>query len=264
MPIMSRNRHLLASSLLYSLSLLLVASLSFAPQNAVAWDWIGWGKKVSGSGVYKTETRVISGYKGIKLSGSFDVVIVQNGSEGITIEAEDNLLPLISTDVESGSLVIKWAEKNLNVSHKKITMTVNVKDIEALSVAGSGNIKSDALKSTRLRSNIAGAGDINIKNLTSDTLKVSIAGSGDFAAGGSSDVFEASIAGSGGVKTDRLKTKNAKLSIAGSGDVALWATDAIKVSIAGSGDVRYYGDATVSKSVAGSGNIKRLGAAPNP
>ncbi len=261
---MQNVRHSLASSLLFSLSLVFLASVSFAPQNALAWDWSGWSKKVSGSGTYKTESRAISGYKGVKLSGSFDVTLVQNGTEGITIEAEDNLLALIATEVERGSLVIKWTEKNLNVSHKKITMTVNVKDIEEISVAGSGNIRADAIKSARLKSNIAGSGDINIKTLTGDMIKVSIAGSGDFTAGGSADEFETSIAGSGGVKSERLKAKNAKVSIAGSGDVSLWATDAIKVSIAGSGDVRYYGDATVSKSVAGSGSIKRLGAAPNP
>lgn len=261
---MQNVRRSFASSLLFSLTLVFLASVSFAPQNALAWDWIGWGKKVSGSGTYKTETRTISGYNGVKLSGSFDVTIVQNGTEGITIEAEDNLLPLIATEVERGSLVIKWTEKNLNVSHKKITMTVNVKGIEEISVAGSGNIKADAIKSAKLKSSIAGSGDINIKTLTSDTIKVSIAGSGDFTAGGLADDLGVSIAGSGGVKAERLKAKNAKLSIAGSGDIALWATDAIKVSIAGSGDVRYYGDATISKSVAGSGSIKRLGAAPNP
>ncbi len=252
------------SAPLFSIGMSAIAALAFlAPQSAFAWDWFGWGKRVSGSGVYKTEARAAVDFKGIKLSASADVFIVQNGVEGILIEAEDNILPLISTEVEGGRLVIKWVEKNINVSHKKLNITVNVKDIEEISVAGSGNIKSDVLKTVRLKSSIAGSGDVNIKSLTSEMVKLSIAGSGDFAAGGTTDEFEASIAGSGRVKADHLKSKNAKLSIAGSGDAAFWATDNIKVSIAGSGDVRYYGDAKVTQSVAGSGSIKRLGAMPN-
>ena len=243
-------------------SVLVLSVLCLAPLQAQAWDWFGWGKRVSGSGIYQTETRNVSGYKGVKLSGSFNVTVIQNGSEGVTIHADDNLLPLIATEVERGNLLIKWAERNLNVSHKKITVTVNVKDIEELSIAGSGSIISDAIKATRLKSAIAGSGDVNIKNLTSDAIKVSIAGSGDFAAGGTTNEFEGSIAGSGDIKAGKLKAKNSKLSIAGSGDAVLWATDLIKLSIAGSGDVRYYGDAAITKSVAGSGSITRLGAAP--
>ncbi|MEI6738506.1 MAG: DUF2807 domain-containing protein, partial [Pseudomonadota bacterium] len=148
-----RNTHFkTVPATLFSFSLFILSCLTLAaPQNALAWDWIGWGKKVTGSGVYKTETRAATGFNGIKLSASADVVIVQNGTEGITIEAEDNILPLISTEVERGSLVIKWTEKSLNVSHKKLNITVNVKGIEEISVAGSGNIKSDALKTPRLK-----------------------------------------------------------------------------------------------------------------
>ncbi len=242
---------------------LLLSVLCLAPAQAHAWDWFGWGKRVSGSGVYQTETRSVTGYKGIKLSASFHVTVVQNGNEGVTIHADDNLLPFISTEVERGTLVIKWSERSLNVSHKKITITVSAKEIDDLSIAGSGHIMVDTLNSTRLKAAIAGSGDININNLTSDTIKVSIAGSGDFAAGGTTNDFEASIAGSGDIKAGRMKAKNSKLSIAGSGNAVLWTTDLLKLSIAGSGDVRYYGDATISKSVAGSGSVKRLGAAPN-
>ncbi len=253
------------SALVLFMGVVALIVLSAAPQPAHAhpWDWFGWGKRVTGSAVVKTETRAVSGYKGVKLSGSFHVTVVQNGSEGVTIVADDNLLPLISTEVERGNLYIKWSERNLNVSHQKITITVHAKDIDELSVAGSGNIVADVINTPRLRSAIAGSGDINIKNLTSDALKISIDGSGNFGAGGLTNEFEVSISGSGGVKIASLKTKNAKLSIAGSGDATLWATDTLKVSLAGSGDIRYYGGATLTKSVAGSGSIKRLGAAPN-
>ena len=187
---------------------LLGASLC-VPQHSHASDWnfFGWGKKVTGSGVHQTENRAVSGYRSVKLAGSFDVNIVQDGNEGITIHAEDNVLPLIATDVERGDLIIKWRERNLSVSHKKVTITVHAKDIEAVSVAGSGSIQADAIKSPRLKTSIAGSGDIRINNLSAGALKVSISGSGDFTAAGTADEFEASIAGSGAFKTERLKTK---------------------------------------------------------
>ncbi len=253
------------STALLSFSLLVLATLSLAPSRAFAWDWSWGGKSVTGSGVIKTETRNVTGFTGISLALPAIVTIRQGNKEGITIEADDNLLPLIETVVESGSLKIRTFERKINFRGKnnKLNIIVDAINVEQLSVAGSGDIKSDQLNSPKLKASIDGSGDVNINNLISETVKVSISGSGDFAAGGSANEFEVSIAGSGGVKAERLKAKNAKISVAGSGDAALWATESIKVSIAGSGDIRYYGDAQVSKSVAGSGSVTRLGTVPN-
>jgi Putative auto-transporter adhesin, head GIN domain len=249
---------------LFNIAIASVASLALTT-NAQAWEWSWGGKSITGSGVVKTEARQVSGYTGIGLSLPAIVTIRQGSKEGLTIEADDNFLPLIETVVERGSLKIRTTEKNISFKGKSATLKiiVDVINIDHLSIAGSGDIVADTLKADKLKAAVAGSGDMKLNSLTVNQLKISIAGSGDFASAGNANEVEISIAGSGDVKADRLKAKTAKISIAGSGDIALWATDTLKVSIAGSGDVRYFGDAVLTKSVAGSGNIKRLGLAPN-
>jgi len=239
--------------------------LSVLPAKCIAWEWSWGGKSVSASGVVKTETRAVAGYTGISLALPAKVTIVQGGKEGLTIEADDNFLPLIETVVERGTLKIRSTERNTNFKGKnfKINITVDAINIDQLSVAGSGDIVAAQLKSPKLKVSIAGSGDINLKALDAESLKVSISGSGDFNASGTANDFEGSIAGSGTLRAERLKTKNVAVKIAGSGDVSIWATDAITLSVAGSGDVKYWGDPKVTQSVAGSGSIKRMGAAPN-
>jgi hypothetical protein len=231
---------------------------------ASAWEWgSGWGSKtVSGSGNLKSEARAVSGFTGISVSLAGDVDVRQTGTEGITIETDDNLLPLIETVVERGVLKIRPVEKNTNLRTKNMKIVVNAKTIESLSVAGAGDIHADQLKSEKLKVSVAGAGDIRIKALDVDSLNASIAGSGNVLLGGRANMLDGSIAGSGDLKAGKLEAKTAKLSIAGSGSALLWAKETLKVSIAGSGDVKYYGDAQVSKSVAGSGSIVRVGAGP--
>ncbi len=242
-------------------ALLFLATL---PTKSIAWEWSWGGKSVSGSGVIKSETRDVSGFTGIALSLPGKVTITQGSKEGVTIEADDNFLPLIETVVERGTLRIRTTERDVSFKGKiKLNIAVNAITIDSLSVAGSGDIIADQLNSPKLKASVAGSGDVNIKALTSDTVTISIAGSGDLHLGGTANQLEGQIAGSGTVKADRLKTKDVRLKIAGSGDAAVWATDNLKVSVAGSGDIRYWGDAKVSQSVAGSGSIKRLGAAPN-
>src|SRR5215212_8679511 len=62
---------------------------------------------VRGSGVMASETRSVSGFSEVALSGTGDVRIAQSGQESLTIEAEDNLLPLLETFVEDGRLTLR-------------------------------------------------------------------------------------------------------------------------------------------------------------
>jgi len=234
-----------------------------APSEALASDW-NWGpwKSVSGSGTLKSETREVSGFTGIALSLNASVEIRQGGSEGVTIETDDNVLPLIETVVENATLKIRPTTRNTTFSTKKLKIVVNARNLDRIDIAGKGDIHAEALKVADLKAGISGAGDLRIKSLEAEALSISIAGSGDFEAGGRADKVRANIAGSGDIKAGKLDAKAVEINIAGSGDATLWARNSLKVSIAGSGDVGYYGDAQLQNSIWGSGSVKRLGAAP--
>ena len=252
-----------ARRLIAALAAPLSATLAFAalPATAADWNW-GFGKSISGSGTLKSETRNVTAFTGISLSLPAYVEVRQGATESVMIETDDNLLPLVETVVENGMLKIRSLEKRTNLKTKHMKITVNAKTIDSLSVAGSGDIRADALKAGKLGVSISGSGDIHLKAVDSDALKVAISGSGDFSASGKTNSMEASIAGSGDIKAGKLQAVAVKVSIAGSGSATFWAKETLKSSIAGSGDVTYYGDAQVSSSVAGSGSVKRLGAAP--
>jgi len=240
---------------------LMCAALAGASKPAHAWDW-GWGPKVTGSGNITTTSRAVTGFTGIELSIPADVKLVQGSAEGLTLETDDNIAPLVETVVENGRLVIRLQKKTGAINTKVLRMTVNARTIEHLEVSGSGNIIADKLQAQQLKCNIAGSGDMRIGNLDASTLRVSISGSGDFLASGKTDAMEGSIAGSGDIRTQGLAANSVKISIAGSGGAAVWAKKQLKIGIAGSGDVSYFGDAEVSKSIAGSGSIRHLGSGP--
>lgn len=232
----------------------------FAPA-AFAWSW---GKTVTGSGTPKTESRNVSGFTGVGVSIPAKVTVIQGDKEGVTLEGDDNIVAVIETEVERGSLKLRFNERGMNVKTKTpLKVTVHAKTVDHLSVAGSGDILSDAIKADTFKASIAGSGDINLKSLTAETAKVSISGSGNFSAGGKAANVEVSIAGSGDVKAGMLESDKVKISIAGSGDAVVWAKQNLKMSVAGSGDVKYYGNPEVNKSIAGSGSSKKLGDAPN-
>lgn len=229
---------------------------------AVAWPF-SRDKPVKGSGRLAQDKRTVTGFHALAISLQSAVKLVQGAGEGVEIEADDNLLPLIETAVQDGELRLRLAKGYRLTGSPPIRLTVYARQVDRLSVSGSAELTASSLQSPRLDSSIAGSGRISLPELRSERLSVSIAGSGEFEARGTGQTLDASIAGSGNLRMAQFALQSASVDIAGSGDATLWVRQALNVSIAGSGDVRYYGDGIVpATSVAGSGSIRALGVKP--
>ena len=240
------------------------ASLGAAVQaGAAPWSWSWGGEQVQGSGRIVKQARQVSGFTGLSLAVPARVELRIGASEGLTIEADDNLLPLVETVVDDGTLNIRPSKRNLNLRSKAIRVVVQARAIERLSLGGSGSIEAAPLRARRLDLDLGGSGSISLKGVEAETVSVSLGGSGDVqAAGGTVGKVSVSIGGSGDVDLGRVQAASASVSLAGSGDATVWPRDRLSASIAGSGDVHYYGDPQVGKSTTGSGEVKRLGASP--
>lgn len=220
-------------------SLLLSAAAALASLGlAAASAWTG----ITGSGRPMTQQREIAGFKGVALSVPGRLEIVQGAAEGVTLTADDNLVPEIETVVERGVLHIRFRQNTGVTTRTRISITVRARSIESIAVAGSGDVIAPALESPELTVRVAGSGDVKV--------------------GGRAESLQVRISGSGDVDAGRFDTQRAKVSVAGSGDATVWARKSLEVSVSGSGEVRYFGDPEVRKKVAGSGSVRRKGASP--
>ena len=218
--------------------------------------------RVVGSGKTATESRNVAEFEAITTSGSIDLVVRQGAKEALQIEADDNLLPLVESMVETGThgrtLVLRL-KRGENISHRKpIRAIVDVVRLGAIATAGSGDVAIEALKTPALKLAISGSSDARIAGLVTDSFELKISGSGDVNATGSAKQVKIGIAGSGNADLAALVADDVHVRIAGSGDASVTANKSLDVSVAGSGDVRYGGDATQVKfTTAGSGSISK-------
>lgn len=224
-------------------------------------SWFG-ASTVTGSGKAASEQRLLAGFQAVAIKGSVDVVLRQAAKESVEVRADDNLLPLIETTVadRDGVPTLEVAtKKGTRISTRsKITVTVDLPTLKAISISGSGEASGDKLQVGDLQVRIVGAGDVRLRQLSAESLGVKISGNGDVQATGRAARLTVAISGSGDVLTRELDADDVSVSIAGSGDARVNARKTLAVSIAGSGDVAYTGDASVKTSIAGSGNVRKL------
>jgi hypothetical protein len=193
---------------------------------------------VRGSGEIVTETREVSNYHRISLSGSGDVIVNQGEQESLTIETDDNVMKHITSEVRDGTLHLS-IEENTAIFPTRLIFTVGVEDLTDLSISGSGSIRADGIETERLNSRISGSGEIELDGVAS-RQDVDVSGSGEYKAG-------------------NLRSENVKVSVSGSGNVTVWATETLDSSISGSGSVDYFGSPAVTSSTSGSGQLNSLG-----
>ena len=71
--------------------------------------------KIEGNGNIIKDVREVGNFTAIASGGSWDVVISYSTDKTVVVEADENLLPYIKTEVEDGKLIIK-SEKNINLN----------------------------------------------------------------------------------------------------------------------------------------------------
>ena len=184
-----------------------------------------------------SEARDVSGFNEVELKGVGNLSLEQTGSESLTVEAEEDVLPKIRTEVENKRLIIS-PERNTSINTTKpINYKLTVKDLNTLEVSGSGNVEA--------------------KDINTDELAVTIGGAGDVEIRGSADSQEVEISGSGEYRAGDLESKEATIDVRGSGLATVNVSDELEAEVSGSGSVEYIGDPMVQQEVSGAGEVRK-------
>ncbi|QBE62279.1 head GIN domain-containing protein [Pseudoduganella lutea] len=246
-------------------ALLATAMIAAAAANfAVAADApllarLGVGEQVQGSGKIVSQARQPGPFHGVELATGAHVEVVIGGDDTLTIEGDDNIVPLIETVVRNGVLTIRPVKKTMQIDGRRVRIVVNARNVDNLGVAGSGRLEAKRVRADKLAIEVAGSGALDIDGIEAKTVDVSVAGSGKVEVAGQATRADISIAGSGKADTARLNVQHAAVSVSGSGQSVLTARATLTANVTGSGSVGYYGDAQLTKAVAGSGSVRRLG-----
>jgi hypothetical protein len=219
---------------------------------------IGSGSRVQGSGRLIEETRAVSGFAELELRAPVAVTLKSGASERVTVQGDENIVPLIQTRVVDGRLEIGTRRGALFVTRQPIKATVEFTQLNAIRVRGSGDVRGDLVRTAVLQIVIGGSGGVAIDRIEVNALAVSVAGSGDVVARGRAESVGVVVEGSGDVKLADVEAKQAAVRIRGSGDVAVNAVDRLEVDLAGTGDVRYRGSPRIRKQVHGTGSVAPL------
>lgn len=188
---------------------------------------------VAGSGNRLKEKRTVANFTSLSTEGAYEIEFVAQAPLSLEIEGDDNILPLITTEVSNGVLHIK--SKQSFSTRKPITLKISAPSLEGISASGAGRIDITGLKNEKFGMDVNGA----------PTVKVS----------GETKTLNLEANGAATIDTHKLRADTAKVESNGASKVEVYAVNELELDVNGPSRVTYHGDPHVKKSVSGPGTV---------
>lgn len=212
---------------------------------------------VRGSGDLVSEERVVSDFNEVHFSGMGNLIIEQGDKEALIIEADDNIIDLIETEVRGDELQIKFRRGVNIVPNSKIKVYLTVIDLNSIDLTGVGDIDCDSFETDDLEFRISGSGNVDFE-IEADTLETHVSGLGDINLEGKVNYHRVQISGSGKYDAKSLESTDCEVEVSGLGSATVNVSGDLEIDISGAGNVYYVGEPSISQHISGLGRIKSL------
>lgn len=211
---------------------------------------------VKGNGNVQTEERIKGqSFSNIKASDGLDVFITQSTENFIKVQADENLLDIIKTEIEDDTLKIYTSEKIDKSEAKKVM--VHFTNIDAIKTSSAASLFStNTLKSPNLSIKASSASAIKITTYTTHlTCKASSAAT--IKLEGKTQSIDAKASSASNINAQNMLAENCATDASSASSIHVNCTKRINAESSSAASIKYGGDpAIVQKDKSSAGSIK--------
>lgn len=178
------------------------------------------GNHVSGSGHTTIDKRNINGFNAVEVSGVFQVEITSGKDYSVEIQADDNILPLIQTNVDDGTLKIEMGDKVSTRSDMIVRITApNIQRVET-----------------------TGAAKVNASGISNDSFAINTTGASKVVLSGQTAHLDIEVTGASSVDAEQLNAVVANIQASGASKINVNVSGELHSEASGASKIVYSGD----------------------
>lgn len=205
-----------------------------------------------GNGHVVTENRNVSGdFDEISVSEGLEVYITQNDDFNIEVQADENIIDLIATDIENGKLRIH-AESNIGRATKKVF--VSLPQVSNLSASSGAQMKTEnSLVAEDLQIDGSSGAQINLA-LDSKNVSIDASSGSNINIAGDTEHADIDVSSGGNINASDFQSQTCNAGASSGGNVKIMVAKSLVADASSGGNISYSGEPNVSqkKSVSGS------------
>lgn len=214
---------------------------------------INFGNGKNGNGNVVTDSREITNeFTIVSASEGLDVYVTQADDFNIKVEADDNVIDLISTDIKDGKLRIHTIE-NIGRATKKIY--VSLPEITALnSSSGSDLIAQNLITGDKIELNASSGSDLNVK-IKAYEIDADASSGADIKVSGETNILHTNASSGADIKAKNLLAKICYADASSGSDITVNVSESLTADASSGADISYSGNASVESRKRVSGSI---------
>lgn len=202
------------------------------------------GVIASSAGISK-QNRPVAEFHGISVSSGIDLYITQDNVEKVRVEADDDDMKNLITEVEDGILKIYMKEKSwlhLDWTHTARKVYVSFKMLDKLEAsAGSDIFSQSALKLKQLKLDASSGSDIKLE-LTAEKVEAQTSSGSDIKLNGKAEYLQANASSAGDIDAIYFQVKRCDADVSSGSDIRVHVTEQLNANASSGGDIAYRGN----------------------
>ena len=214
-----------------------------------------FGNGIKGNGEITTDSRATSSeFTIVSASEGIDVYVTQGKTASIKVEADENVIALIATDITNGKLEIH-AKENIGRATKKVYVTLpRITGIE--SASGADLISENTLKVDVISIDASSGSDISLE-IMADEINVGTSSGADIKISGKTNILRVDASSGSDIQATHLESKICHAEASSGSDISVTVSDKLVADASSGADIRYSGNPEVQKNKSPSGSVRK-------
>ena len=195
-----------------------------------------FNNNVQGSGNVIKENRDIGEFDAINVSGVFEVEFTAQKEYSVEVEADDNLMPIVRTEVKGG--VLRISNRDGISKYTRLLVRVSAPDLKSVKTSGAAKITVTDIKNSEFSVKSTGASNVSVAGNTGE-LDVDASGAASINAAG-------------------LEAATADIDASGVAKIEVSAAQKLKVDASGGSRIIYNGNPSdIQKRTSGAASVSQ-------
>jgi hypothetical protein len=192
------------------------------------------GDRISGNGRSATEQRDVPVFTRLDVSGAVEAAVTIGSPQSVSVTADSNVLPVITTEVRGGTLVVE-PERNFRW-RTPVRVAITVAALTDIEVSGASTVEVSGVQGSRLALDASGASTIR--------------------ASGRVDTLDAEASGASRLRLSELAVRDADVDASGASSIELQVSGTLTGEASGASSVRYSGSPSVTVDTSGASSVR--------
>ncbi|MBC2839349.1 head GIN domain-containing protein [Robiginitalea sp. SC105] len=216
---------------------------------------MNWGSGKKGNGVVVEEGRTVTGdFTSVSASEGLNVFVTQGDDYEIRVEADENVIDLIGTDIREGKLKIHAIE---NIGRATKNIYVSLPEITALSASSGSDLQTQGtLEVGAIRLDSSSGADLDA-TLVADEVEADCSSGADIRLSGRANLLYADASSGADIKAQDLEVKVCHANASSGADIRVHASESLTADASSGADILYTGDASVQAKKSASGSVHK-------